>query len=247
MPHSTPYPSCMWCGERANSREHAIPGWMSKRLGIKEQLISRSSRGMPQARHPISFGSYRKRIFCKACNTHYKHLEDAAIPLIEPMAWGRQAISLEGDSQSLIALWAAKTGMALLAASGLADLIPKDQRDTVRYSSQPPAESWVGYFNWTGGPNVWVGDSDLAAVSPAPPTRGQAYKAIFSFKRAAFMLIGFIDPVPVGFRIGSRADHPYSQAWPVLPGLMHWPPTGEPANAAAMPDIVRYAPTLPAN
>jgi hypothetical protein len=183
----------MWCGERANSREHAIPSWMSKRLGIKEQLSSRSSRGLPQARHPISFGSYRKRIFCKVCNTHFKHLEDEAIPLLEPMAWGRRAISLDGTSQALLALLAAKTGMALMAASGLTDLLPQSHRDAVRHAAKPPDDCWIGYFNWTGGPNVWVGDSQLGAVSPTPPACGQ----IFSFRRAAFMLAGFIDPYPL--------------------------------------------------
>lgn len=235
----------MWCGERANSREHAIPGWMAKRLKIKEFMVSRGSGGVRRARHAISFASYRKRIFCKSCNTHFKHLEDKAIPLLEPMAWGQRAISLDGTSQKLLALWAAKTGMALMAASDLTDLLPPSHRDTVRYAAKPPDDCWVGYFNWTGGPNIWVGDSQLGAIGPIPPAGGQTYKAIFTFRRAGFMLAGFIDPMPDGFRIGSRREHPYMQVWPVQPGLVHWSPQDPPADASAMPHLVQYAPTLP--
>jgi len=244
--HSTPYP-CMWCGSRADSREHAIPKWMSKRLNLKVFMGSRSSRGVRRARHSISFASYRKRIFCEPCNTHFKHLEDEAIPLLEPMAWGRRAISLDGASQELLALWAAKTGMALMAASGLTNLLPQSHRDAVRYAAKPPDDCWVGYFNWTGDPNIWVGDSQVGAVGPTPPAGGKAYTAIFSFRRAGFMLAGFINPIPDGFRIGSWPEHPFMQVWPVQPGLVHWPPPHKAANEAAIGDLVRYAPTLPAN
>ena len=243
--HLTPYPSCMWCGERANSREHAIPSWMSKRLRLRVQMRSHSSRGLIPARHAISFASYRKRIFCKSCNTHFKHLEDAAIPLVEPMAWGKTAISLDATSQALLGLWAAKTGMALLAASGLTELIPQAHRDSVRYSAKPPADCWAAYFKWRGDPNIWVGEHDLASVGPVPPTSGKAYKAIFSFRHAAFMLNGFIDGPPAGYRIGSAPDHPYLQVWPAQPALVHWSPTDEPADAAAMQHLITYAATLP--
>src|SRR5215211_4408947 len=33
-----PPPVCVFCGGKANSMEHAIPAWISKRLGIKEEL-----------------------------------------------------------------------------------------------------------------------------------------------------------------------------------------------------------------
>jgi hypothetical protein len=234
----------MWCAGRADSREHAIPKWMSKRLGINEQMFGRSSQGLPRVRHPISFASYRKRIFCKGCNTHFKHLEDEAIPLIEPMAWGRTAVSLGAEGQRLLALWAAKTGMALLAATKLTDAIPQTHRDSVRHHAQPPADSWVGYFPWTGGPNVWAAEGDMATNTPNPAFRGDTYTVIFAFRRLAFMLVGFRDPIPAGYRIGS-GTYPIHQVWPTQASLIHWPPDEPPANAGVMPDLVRFAPLDP--
>ena len=77
---------------------------MGKQLGIKAQMYHRRSFGVPKPRHPISFRSYRKRIFCKPCNAHFGKLEEAVAPLIVPMATG-QTLSLEADNCALLALW----------------------------------------------------------------------------------------------------------------------------------------------
>ena len=150
MPHPKPYPLCIFCGARANSREHAIPKWMSKRLGIRDYLFTRSSNLTPR-KQPISFASHRARIFCRPCNTHFKHLEDKVIPLLVPMAQGRATISLDSDSQAILALWAAKTAIALVAATpDLREFVPKAHRESVRRDGVPPVESWVGYVPWRG-------------------------------------------------------------------------------------------------
>jgi hypothetical protein len=96
---------CIFCGAPADSKEHVIPGWISKRLGIKTFLRQTSAGGrvVPQKR-PISFASHRKRVFCAAWNTHFKHLEDAVIPLLVPMARSFQ-LALDSESQQLLALW----------------------------------------------------------------------------------------------------------------------------------------------
>jgi len=156
VPHPTPYPRCIFCGERANSREHAIPKWMSKRLGIKTSLIGSGNVKTP--REEISFASYRAKIFCESCNAHFKDLEDAAIPLIEPMAKGWE-VTLGLSSQRTIALWAAKTTIALLAAAirEVAEVVPAHHRRAIRDLGSPPAEMWVSYFPWDGEPHIWVG------------------------------------------------------------------------------------------
>ncbi len=104
----TPYPLCRFCLAPANSREHVVPAWISKRLGINEFLSAEDAFVAPggtRRSQDISFANYRARVMCADCNGHFKHLEDAVIPLLVPMAQGL-TLSLDRGSQELLALWA---------------------------------------------------------------------------------------------------------------------------------------------
>jgi hypothetical protein len=215
---------------------------MSKQLGIRVKMRGVTS-GLPQPRHPISFASYRKRIFCKQCNTHFKALEDETIPLLVPVAQGK-VVSLGEPSKLILSQWAAKTGMALLAMKGLVDVIPQPHRDAVRNSGHPPESSWVGYFPWSGHPNIWGADNEMSTNGPNPAVRGQSYSVIFTFAKIGFMFAGFCDPIPAGFEIGS-GTYPIHQFWPTRPALLHWPPNEPPAELSDMSNIVRFAPLVP--
>jgi hypothetical protein len=215
---------------------------MSKRLGIRVKM-RRTSFGLPQSKHLISFASYRKRIFCKPCNAHFGHLEEAAIPPVEAMAKG-EARNLSEDDKLTLSLWATKTGMALLAAENLTDIIPQAHRDAVRHTGQPPDASWVGYFPWSGHPNVWGADNGMSTNGPEEALRGHTYSVVFTFGQLAFMFVGFRDPIPAGFVIGS-GHYPIHQLWPPQPGVLHWPPAEPPAELTDIPNIVHFAPLVP--
>jgi hypothetical protein len=208
-----------------------------------------AARGIPAPRHPISFASFRRRIFCKPCNTHFKHLEDEVIPILVPLARGR-ILSFDDDTRLLLALWAAKTGMALLAAHGLGHLLPQGHRDAVRYHAEPPADSWVGYYPWAGrGPRLFSAENELPLSPPDPPHRLQTYDSIFSFGKIGFMFHGFTEPLPDGWRIGGPPGGPVIfvgrapmvQFWPIWPGMLHWPPTGKHATAADVAHFARFS------
>ncbi len=82
---------CIFCGAKADSMEHVIPRWISKRLGIRSIISMEGSiqPGPHPRRQPISFASYRALIFCAGCNEHFaRSLEDAVIPILVPMARG---------------------------------------------------------------------------------------------------------------------------------------------------------------
>jgi hypothetical protein len=109
VPHPRPYPRCIFCDEKANSREHAIPKWIGKRLHMRLiEMRPVYQLNIQPRKQPIIFGSHRERIFCKGCNAHFKHLEDEAADLVEWMARGRPIV-LGAQEQDLLAQWGAKT------------------------------------------------------------------------------------------------------------------------------------------
>jgi hypothetical protein len=239
---------CEFCEAKANSKEHAIPKWISKRLGVKDFLLPEEAfvHGMERGRHPISFASHRKRMFCKACQRHFKHLEDAVIPLLEPMAKGR-VVGLDTESQALLALWAAKTAVALLAtAPELAEIVPDKHRVAIRKDGRVSDETWVGYFPWRGGP-VFSTAVGIAVSKVDPTMRYETYSVTLTFRDIGFLVIGILDPIGAGEEINGER-WPLLQFWPRATRMIVWPPEGDPFRPGeGMQSLLEFMPvrTLP--
>jgi hypothetical protein len=145
--HPRPYPRCIFCGAKANSREHAIPKWIGKRFHLKQEdleiVLARDAE--PRRKQPIKVGSHRERIFCTPCNQHFGALEDEAVTLVEWMARGRP-IRLGRGEQDLLARWGAKTGYALLAAASdeFIEAVPFEHRRLLREEGVVHHNTWIG-------------------------------------------------------------------------------------------------------
>src|SRR5579862_8601321 len=199
MPHPKPYPRCIYCGERANSRQHVIPAWLARRFGLKGLLLQAVSsvNVTHPIRHPISFASHRGRITCKECNWFFKHLEDQVADTIEWMARGR-AIRLDTEQLALIGIWGAKTGIELIAIyPDFRELVPQEHRHALRYQECPHDDCWVGYCSWGGSIANFVGDQSLGAPDADGAERFyRCYGAIFTFEKLALKVSGLLTPIP---------------------------------------------------
>jgi hypothetical protein len=156
------------------------------------------------------------------------------------MAEGR-VLSLGAESQAVLALWAAKTAMALVATTpGLREFVPQNHRDSVRYAGVPPADTWIGCVPWRGPvAQVFVADNTLTSPAQHPAAGNQSWGVVFVFKKAGFKVIGFIDPLPRGYKIDCGA-FPVAQVWPSRPGLIHWP-SADPATTADFDKLIAFA------
>lgn len=225
---------------------------MAKQLGIRLMMGSiRIGHGLAQRKQPVSFASHRARVFCASCNAHFKHLEDAVIPFIVPMARGR-ALALATEAQTTLALWAAKTALALRAASfqGTDEFVPQAHRDAVRYQAQPPGPMYVGYFPWRGDTAALHMDDGTVVAVPNPADRLPAqelplasYNVVFAFGQMGFKVTGFVQRISPFDRIGSTSPR-IAQFWPQRLGSLFWPPPGTPANSSEFDDIVDFTPIL---
>lgn len=231
--------TCIFCNASADSKEHLVPAWISKRLGIKTFLVQGSTGGAVRPKpQPISFASHRARILCTGCNTHFKHLEDAVIPLLVPMARGR-TLAINTDTQQVLALWAAKTAMVLIAATdGLQDAVPVHHRHTVRHDATVPDDVWVGLCPWSGDPLLAV-----SRITPAEPIQAPAYKAILTFAGIGFCVVGF-ERIPAGHTIDGNVPPLHSFA-PTRHALIEWPGPAT-VDRTALPFLMSFIPLAPA-
>jgi hypothetical protein len=214
---------CIFCEAKANSKEHVIPEWISKQLGIKQVISMEGSiqPGPRPRRRPISFGSYRAPIFCASCNTHFKHLEDSVIPLIVPMAKGL-TFSLGAQERELLARWSVKTATALLSAEpGDQEAVPLGHRKALRERDTILADTWVGIFRWHGEPVIMSGDG-IARNKKQPGLVQQTYGAMLAFEGFGFYMTAFNEPIGPGARL-TGDQPPMLSIWPPRSGLVHWP------------------------
>jgi hypothetical protein len=96
-------PECAFCDGAGDSHEHVIPEWLSKRLGINAEIpaeVAFRVRARRRRKQAISFGGYRAPIMCGPCNEHFGRLEEAVIPLLEPMATGMSLVLGQTASSS---------------------------------------------------------------------------------------------------------------------------------------------------
>lgn len=215
---------CIFCGATANSQEHVIPRWISKRLGIRDMISMEGSiqPGSRPRRQPISFASYRAPIFCAECNAHFKHLEDAVIPILVPMARGL-VLTFGAEERALLARWCLKTAMALLSAEpGDQDKVPLDHRRALREEDRIVADTWIGIFRWQGEPVILTGDGITRNQKNPDLVRG-TYSAMLAFRGFGFYVTAFNEPIgPDASLSGDWA--PMICIWPPRGGLTQWPP-----------------------
>jgi hypothetical protein len=242
MAYPVPGPRCIFCGEKANSREHTIPKWIGKRFGIRAiELRPAYTLNITPYRHrPIRFGSHRRRIFCAECNAHFKHLEDEAIPIIEAMGRGRSLV-LGPTEQEIIARWGAKTGYALIAAEkDLRGLVPTEHTRILREQGQVHPLTWVGYASWEGHTHVFGGDHGIK-IDEGRVIR--VYGAILTFAQLALKVFGLYEAVPHHIVLFDTEN--LKQVSPRLDRRIVWPlwPAAQDGNLQQMAQLPPLTPT----
>lgn len=212
---------CLFCAEKATTKEHIIPKWIAKEFGLQGAFLGATTKDARQARkQDISFKSHRKKFFCECCQKHFKLLEDAVIPLITPMGHKRRT-TLSADDQRLIARWTAKTGFGLIASEpGNETVVPEWQRYGLRESDRPPEGVWVGVALYQGlaQKDVRVNLDESRGNEHQPRSM---YSGWLSFASVGFKAFG-VDEV----RLDDQWSQHYgiTQFWPPLQDTIEWPP-----------------------
>jgi hypothetical protein len=105
-----PLAGCVFCGGRPLTAEHALGQWFRTSAGLAApaRVTKYRDNAVTHEKYKPSF-SEKLRVACRACNTGWMHdLEDAVLPYLSQMVWGRQRI-LVGAEQRQLAAWFVKT------------------------------------------------------------------------------------------------------------------------------------------
>jgi hypothetical protein len=232
-----PVEHCAFCPKPADSREHAWPEWLIKKLAKNPQQLL----GHIDGRDP-SFDRLQKAIkipcVCIECNTLWlnKTFENVARPLMEPLI-DDQPTKLDIPQQAFIAAWAAKTAMVFEFVSSDKPLYYTDE-ERFRFRSMvspvPPSFSavWLGRFQQS--PDIKINfvtvGTDGSGIHTAPSTATiHAYTTTMAFGNLVIQIVTVRTYERKPFE---AAIHPKKRGWNgnalvrIWPAhnIVRWPP-----------------------
>jgi len=115
---------CVFCAQPAGSREHALPDWLAKTMGVEKEpsqpgLIS-AARGVEPQGNTRATGKLITKGVCQNCNNGWMHdLEGAVRPILAPLvtqdfaSFNQGALEPLTQNLPLIARWLMKTAVTL--------------------------------------------------------------------------------------------------------------------------------------
>lgn len=130
---------CVFCGKPAGSREHALPDWLARTMGLENEpaqpgLLS-SARGIEMQGNPRATGKLITKGVCGACNGGWMaELEGQIRPILGPLVCPgfsnltRDALDPLDQHLPLLQRWLLKTAVTLgmVAPSGDVGSLPEE-------------------------------------------------------------------------------------------------------------------------
>ncbi|RST25311.1 hypothetical protein EF908_00350 [Streptomyces sp. WAC04770] len=111
---------CVFCGARANSKEHVVPQWLTRQIPTAARTADESwgrydDGGNLHMLPPRKAGTTTVKCVCTSCNSGWmSSLEAGVQPFLYDLMIGERTLSLSTEQQGVLAAWALKTLMMLV-------------------------------------------------------------------------------------------------------------------------------------
>ncbi len=155
---------CIFCQERASTKEDVWPQWLTKRLPLSDTSRMEAELGGRNLGNWLNKTTKLLRVgrVCKTCNSGWmSQLEGQVKPIIESILDDRMK-AVDALSQALIAVWAVKTAMTLEALNPNRKwFYTSDQRRELRIASAIPERTSVWIAKCVNQPNIYSTAKDL--------------------------------------------------------------------------------------
>lgn len=221
---------CIFCGERANSREHLFPEWLQRLFPADEMAVHFCQvNGEERCWEKRRFSEKTRRV-CRDCNVGWmSRLEEAAKLVLAPAVTRSKLCAFDLRSQWIAAQWAVKTGY-VFQTLGPQMLAPVMNPVLLRMNGMPPPEV-----------SVFIGSHYRALSDPANSVYLQKPIELLiddrdgqaaDFGNMAFLAIGGVSFLLVEHQIsryvelvvGEMFSGLFKKIWPWTSKVVNWPP-----------------------
>jgi hypothetical protein len=222
---------CLFCDNKAGSREHLWPAWIHERLQITTPIrIAIGKKPVQKSSNP----EIKVKTVCGTCNNGWMSaLEGQCVPLVGSLV---QDIStpLDDSQQSLLTAWALKTAMVTDSTNKTTRNLfyEKSEREKLRanYTIPERTKVWIGRASRSSlaaiGTDVWIDLAPTPKVAKSSVTTivvGHLAIQVFSIHVLPDHLqseaaITAVQPKP------GRWDESLLPVWPIGSRPIMWPP-----------------------
>jgi hypothetical protein len=150
---------CVFCAQPAGSKEHALPEWLAKTMGVESEpsqpgLMS-AAKGVEPQGNPRATGKLITKGVCQNCNIGWMaDLEGAVQPILTPLVapdfatFHREALDPLAQNLPLLTRWLMKTAVTLSMVAPRGDLgsLPDGAAEWAYHDAVP--ESRMLYAGW---------------------------------------------------------------------------------------------------
>ena len=225
--------SCMFCGGRAHTKEHAWPEWLINLIDQPGKYAVHAMRGINelpgwvQVRPELTI-----KWVCGSCNHGWmSSLEGRTKPIVDRML-GLTKLPLSKEDQRTLGVWAVKTAMVVEALrDGVEWFYTEDERDQLRRDLQPPPRTTVWVAQAEGINGAYCAATDASDTFERNPNGVTAYITTMTFGALALQVMTLRMPPHIPEGTGVTTDvqpGPWSdctlRVWPMESTRKYWPP-----------------------
>ncbi len=226
---------CLFCGATDITKEHVLPKWLSQTLkeGVGTGDIEQKNFTVKTDRGEWTAGimNLEVRTFCgKNCNSGWmSDLEVRAKPVLSMLALAKHAKVVFPDTQALLATWAYKTLLTLIAWHD-PDLIGRAEYERFHETQTPGPATLISMGAYSG--SEWVSRFTMEGHDLVPD-RGRildapydTITAFFNIFRSVFTIFRWMGLDPIRGEDTSDPDDPghFGRIWPVTTPFLRVPP-----------------------
>jgi hypothetical protein len=222
---------CLFCSLNANSLEDVWPRWITEQFeGSNPITVQAERQGLILKPWASRRPELIVRWVCKSCNNGWmSNLEGQVKPLLQPLLSGTDG-SLDSGAQSILAVWAVKTAMALegLDKPNARDYAQSEREQLRRVNAIPRRTSvWLAvsvdasYLLSTKTRHKRSADTDDITGVSTTMVFGHVALQVFTIRVPSFVTAR--TEVTANVRAAPWSDLTL-RVWPTQPASLVWPP-----------------------
>lgn len=225
--------TCMFCQEPASSKEDIWPQWLTKRFPLSDASRMEAERGGHKLRiwQTKTSQFLLAKCVCGKCNNGWmSRLENEMKPIVGSIL-DEQFRDLDVSSQTVIAVWAIKTAMALEALYPEREFFySENERQNMRALSAIPERTSIWIAKCINQQNIYSAGKDLR--TPPGDNEAKAFVTTMAFGSLALQVVSIRITASLPKEIQVTYDTregPWGkillQVWPLVPYSQPWPPS----------------------
>ena len=224
---------CIFCQERASSKEDIWPLWLTERFPLSDASYMYGERG------GYKLGTWQNKnsrlllskCVCQNCNNGWmSKIESEMKPIVNSIHDEHFRV-LDVPSQAVISVWAIKTAMALESLYPEREYFYSEyDRQYLRRISAIPERTTIWIAKCVNQPNIYSTAKDLHTAQGGNEVK--AYLTTMAFGSLALQILSLKTPVEFPKETSityDTQDGPWNQTllqvWPLSQYTQQWPPT----------------------